>query len=183
MRLSEILSTDDPLLDFNLRLLLDSFPPEERRDESAWRRLTASEPTFHNTTVIDDAENPVGMLTYWDFPEGAVYIEHFATLPRLRGSGIGSAALRRLIADVGQRPILLEVEMPDDEISRRRIGFYRREGFGLLDIDYIQPPYRRGGTGVEMRLMLRGRLPEGVSAADLATTLAEIVYHRPLRDF
>ena len=28
-----------------------------------------------------------------------------------------------------QKPICLEVELPEDELTRRRIGFYERNGF------------------------------------------------------
>ena len=38
-------------------------------------------------------------------------------------------------------PVVLEVEMPTDEMSKRRIGFYERLGFELDNQVYHQPPY------------------------------------------
>ena len=49
--------------------------------------------------------------------------------------------------------VILEVERPEDEMSRRRIGFYERCGFTLCKQDYLQPPYRKGGEAVPLYLM------------------------------
>ena len=49
--------------------------------------------------------------------------------------------------------IVLEVEPPYDEMKRRRIAFYERQGFCQNDYPYVQPPYREGETGVELILM------------------------------
>ena len=58
------------------------------------------------------------------------YGEHFAVDPDERGGGYGGKALRLLCEEL-QTPVVLEVELPFDEMSRRRIGFYQRSGFTL----------------------------------------------------
>ena len=70
---------------------------------------------------------PAGFLAVWEF-ESFIYIEHFAVDPALRNSGTGSAMLQELVKQY-QKPICLEVELPEDELTRRRIGFYERNGF------------------------------------------------------
>ena len=52
--------------------------------------------------------------------------------------------------------IILEVEKPVDEWSRRRIGFYQRCGFCLCEKEYVQPSYRKGGETLPMFLMYAG---------------------------
>ena len=52
--------------------------------------------------------------------------------------------------------IILEVERPEDEMSIRRIEFYKRCGFSLCLQDYIQPPYRKGGNNLPLYLMFSG---------------------------
>ena len=53
--------------------------------------------------------------------------------------------------------IVLEVEEPIDELTKRRIGFYQRQGFTIQDMPYQQPPYRKGDDWYPMKLMtLRG---------------------------
>ena len=49
--------------------------------------------------------------------------------------------------------IVLEAEEPTDDITRRRIGFYQRQGFVLQDVPYQQPPYRSGDEWFPMKLM------------------------------
>lgn len=71
----------------------------------------------------------------------------------MRGSGIGAEILRLLAAE--GPPLLLEVEHPKGpgSIEQRRIEFYRRNGFRLLDYDYVQPPYAPGLPSVPLLLM------------------------------
>ena len=63
----------------------------------------------------------------------------------------------------GNKPIILEVEVPLDEMSKRRIGFYERLGFILRnDIFYFQPPYEEGMNGLELKLMHTGNLEKSL---------------------
>ena len=94
---------------------------------------------------------PAGFLAVWEF-ESFIYIEHFAVDPALRNSGTGSAMLQELVKQY-QKPICLEVELPEDELTRRRIGFYERNGFIFNEYPYIQPPISKGKSPVPLRIM------------------------------
>ena len=94
---------------------------------------------------------PAGFLAVWEF-ESFIYIEHFAVDPALRNSGTGSAMLQELEKQY-QKPICLEVELPEDELTRRRIGFYERNGFVFNEYPYIQPPISKGKSPVPLRIM------------------------------
>lgn len=95
-----------------------------------------------------------GFLAVWEF-EFFIYIEHFAVDPALRNSGTGSAMLKELVKQY-QKPICLEVELPEDELTRRRIGFYERNGFVFNEYPYIQPPISKGKSPVPLRIMTYG---------------------------
>ena len=97
---------------------------------------------------------PAGFLAVWEF-ESFIYIEHFAVDPALRNSGTGSAMLQELVKQY-QKPICLEVELPEDELTRRRIGFYERNGFVFNEYSYIQPPISKGKSPVPLRIMTYG---------------------------
>lgn len=182
MRFVEI--TSEPVsVEKSVALLTEAFPPEERRDLDVWRRLSAGNSIFHHLQILDvedDGEQMVGLLTYWDFGR-FVYAEHFATLPEARGKGIGASALA-MLTDLSGKAILLEVELPEDDLTRRRVEFYRRNGFKLLDTPYIQPPYARGGEELPLRLMLKGELPSETSIDDVIATVHREVYRRPLEE-
>lgn len=94
---------------------------------------------------------PAGFLAVWEF-ESFIYIEHFVVDPALRNSGTGSAMLQELVKQY-QKPICLEVELPEDELTRRRIGFYERNGFVFNEYPYIQPPISKGKSPVPLRIM------------------------------
>ena len=95
-----------------------------------------------------------GFLAVWEF-ESFTYIEHFAVDPVLRNSGTGSAMLQELVRKY-QKQICLEVELPEDELTRRRIGFYERNGFVFNEYPYIQPPISKGKSPVPLRIMTYG---------------------------
>ena len=97
---------------------------------------------------------PAGFLAVWEF-ESFIYIEHFAVDPALRNSGTGSAMLQELVKQY-QKPICQEVELPEDELTRRRIGFYERNGFVFNEYPYIQPPISKGKSPVPLRIMTYG---------------------------
>ena len=100
--------------------------------------------------LCDDGRR-VGFISCWQWPDLA-YVEHFAVDPAVRGGGYGAAALQRLCAEACT-PVVLEVEKPHDEMSRRRIGFYRRCGFVLSERPYVQPPYSEGARPLPLHLM------------------------------
>ena len=50
-------------------------------------------------------------------------------------------------------PVILEIDPPVDDISRRRKGFYERNGFIANDYDYTHLPYHRGCEGHRLVIM------------------------------
>ena len=149
---TKIITTSDTG-DFSLveRLLTEAFPEDERRPLDAFRHLADHDARF-NVILLSDGAAPVGFITVWDFDDFR-YVEHFAILPEMRCHRYGARALETLLAS-DRRPVVLEVEMPDDELTTRRVGFYTRCGFTMLPDDYIQPPYRPGGASLPMKVMV-----------------------------
>ena len=49
--------------------------------------------------------------------------------------------------------ICLEVELPEEEMSKRRIGFYERNGFYYNDYEYMQPAISKGRNEIPLRIM------------------------------
>lgn len=107
-----------------------------------------------NHSTGNSTMHAAGFLAVWEF-ESFTYIEHFAVDPVLRNSGTGSAMLQELVRKY-QKQICLEVELPEDELTRRRIGFYERNGFVFNEYPYIQPPISKGKSPVPLRIMTYG---------------------------
>lgn len=156
-------------------LWLQAFPEIERRDTAAQRQNTDTNPLFHCLLATSPEGEPIGFLTYWDFGSYC-YGEHFATDMRLRNRGYGGQIIREAI-DYIARPLVLEVELPQDDLSRRRIGFYQRNGLTLWqDIPYVQPAYRVGGEALPMLLMAASDLEPNRCADQVIRTIHRHVY-------
>lgn len=142
-----IQESDHQLLKGLSILYAESFPPEERRDPADLLKILDDPQVFFIAILID--KQCVGLLIYWRFG-GFSYVEHFAIFPDQRGKGIGTRVLGWL-QQQGE-PVLLEVEIPYDPVSQRRVCFYKRCGFNSLPINYFQPPYREGEKLLPMML-------------------------------
>ncbi|MBF8963271.1 GNAT family N-acetyltransferase [Pontibacter sp. FD36] len=138
-----------------------SFPLEERRP--LHRQLDIMSHASYHFELILREDALVGILLWWSFEE-VRYIEHFATVPALRGRGYGKLILEAFVSR-NTRPVLLEVEPPHEEIQQRRIRFYEQSGFILNDHTYQQPPYHQGQQPLTLLLM---SYPAAISAETVA---------------
>ncbi len=141
----EILTRESPCLEAARQLYLQAFPVEERRDSE---NMLPENANFRPAILRREGES-CGILFYWESRE-FIFLEHFSIEPRLRNAGLGAKALELLKA-MG-KPIILEIELPEDELTRRRKAFYERNGFRENPWHHIQPKYRRGDE--DLRLLL-----------------------------
>lgn len=132
------------------QLMQTAFPLQERRNADLQRTYADNNPRFHNNILLDE-EMPIGLLTYWNF-DSFLYIEHFAISENIRNKGYGQQAVT-VLKDTWKGMMVLEVEEPTDELTRRRINFYERQGFILQVYPYKQPPYRESDEWFPMKLM------------------------------
>ena len=150
LELQRITTADTALYQFMENLMKQAFPTAEYRDLDELRLYTDTKVHFYNNIIMEE-NRPIGFFTYWDF-DTFYYAEHFAIEAEKRCGGIGGHCLSRFLEHVA-KPVVLEVEMPTNDFSRRRIGFYERLGFTLDSHYYIQPPYHDGGESLELQLM------------------------------
>ena len=79
-------------------------------------------------------------------------MEHLAVSREFRGDGIGGQMMREYIQQ-SVKPVVLEVELPETDIAKRRIAFYQRLGFQLNGFAYRQPPMRKGHGWYPLMIM------------------------------
>lgn len=119
----ERIGASHPLFEASFTLYEASFPPNERRTrEDHLRALQDAD--FFPLGAVEDGKLLADMFL-WE-TEDFCYLEHFAVQPSLRGHGTGSTILRQLLTQ--DKPLILEIEPPDDEITCRRKRFYERNG-------------------------------------------------------
>ncbi len=175
IKLQPIKTADKELYTYMENLLKDSFPKEEYRDLNDLRSYTDNNPMFVNNIILDD-EIPVGLLTYWNLGK-FFYVEHLAIDSNKRSGGYGKKAVE-LFCKECNKPIILEVEKPDEEMAKRRIGFYERLDFTLWDNPYKQPPYRNGDEFLPMNVMAYGELDSKKDFERIKEAIYKNVYNQ-----
>ena len=155
------------------RIMEQSFPADERRKKEGQQKLLDEEK--YELLGVRNEGGLLAFLAVWEFAE-FVFIEHFAVSEKARNSGIGGKMLEELARQKAGK-VVLEVELPEDSLKKRRIGFYERHGFTFNEDPYIQPPMGEDRHEIPLRIM---SAPEPLSEDEfqsVRTELYESVYH------
>ncbi len=174
MRLRLIKDTEDEAMDKIEELYNSSFPFEERRDFYLVKQLLRKHPLFF-IYIIEHEDRFIGFISCWRLSH-CTFIEHFATACNERNKGYGQTSLQLLVKQE-KSPFVLEVELPLDDFSKRRIAFYQRNGFQILKEPYAQPPYHPDGTLLPMHMMLWGEATDQLLFPFFLEEIYREVYH------
>ena len=129
----------EQLTDLYRTEMVFDFPKAELKPLRAMLRLMDLG-QYDPTLVTDDGGEPLGYAMLW-LPrsrQGAL-LEYLGVLRGKRNGGLGTHILPLLAARYGQ--LFGEAEAPDadnaaeNDLRRRRIAFYERNGFRVLDYD------------------------------------------------
>lgn len=135
------------------KIMSESFPVDERRTFDEQIGLLTN-PLFEILVWKDgDFGDVKGFISTYRL-EGICFVEHFAVSEKYRNEGIGRSVLKKLLEE--QEKVCLEVEPPETEQARRRIEFYRRNGFYTNEYPYIQPPISKGTKPIPLIIMTTG---------------------------
>lgn len=126
-----------------------SFPPDERRSRNHQKEIMKN--NKYNVIPFLNNNKLIGFLAYWDLSD-FIFIEHFAFSSEVRGMGFGSKYLEKFLKKAS-KIVILEVEPVYDDITLRRVCFYKRLGFELNKYDYNQPAFDKNKESVILQLM------------------------------
>ncbi|MBP5535422.1 MAG: GNAT family N-acetyltransferase [Bacteroidales bacterium] len=158
---------------FAKELFESSFPEDERPPFGEVEERTQE--NFHFDVIMLDDDEPIGIMTYWTFDE-YTYVEHFAIHEDYRGRGIGRAAFLEFLTQYSDQ-VVLEIELPGNDTSDRRMEFYTDMGFYPNPQEYWQPSYHKAGTlALPMLLMSKYELDDD-DFAEVRDTLYKTVYN------
>lgn len=158
MELIRVYTQQDLYFEEGISLCFDAFPHAERRDREELLRVLKN-PDYHFEVLVEEGRF-LGIMLFWQ-TQDFLYLEHFSTMPSLRGQGLGCKALT-LLKEKGHT-IVLEIEPPADDLTRRRSGFYQRNGFVPTSHFHIQPKYHVGDADLQLQIL---SYPHGIGAEE-----------------
>lgn len=156
------------------KIMEKSFPTDEYRPFKEQKALLGKD-EYKIYTWENDGQIKA-FIALWEFAN-LVYIEHFAVSPSYRNSGIGSDILSEVTSS-RKKLVCLEVELPNEDISIRRVGFYERNGFYLNNYSYMQPAISKGRRPVPLRIMTFGKKVGRLIFNDIKYMLYTNVYNK-----
>ena len=162
--------------DFDMiyHLMETSFPSNEYRTYEEHKELLNNS-VYSVYVWYNETQTAINaFIAVWEFDEFA-FIEHFVVDPECRNGGIGAKMLNELVGMLG-KTVCLEVELPEDEMTCRRIGFYQRNKFFLNEYPYMQPPMSKGKNAVPLFIMTSGSGVDEKTFEQIRTTLYTEVY-------
>ncbi|MFB0967476.1 MAG: GNAT family N-acetyltransferase, partial [Cloacibacterium sp.] len=117
-----------------------TFPEEERRSKDQFLDLAENPDAF--VYSINQEDENIGYCVIWEL-QGFYFLEHFEVFEEFRNQKFGEKILESLQEKFEK--LILETE-PDSlsEIAERRLRFYERNGFSVIEKNYLQPSYGEG---------------------------------------
>lgn len=154
------------------KLLAASFPPSEIRNYEGQKNLLNLEQ--YEIYILKENQEILAFFAEWSNDDFR-FIEHLAVNPAFRSQGLGSKTLQAYHAQ-DNRPVILEVEIPEDEVSKKRIKFYEKNGYELTDFKYNQPILNKGYDTVPLVLMTYPNLLDTKDLQQAKLWLDQTVY-------
>lgn len=137
--LTRITDADNPILAELLPIYIEAFPPRERRNEEQLKRLINESSNMHFNVVLLEGKT-AGLFVYWDMSD-FFFLEHLAISANMRNHKTGQHVLNWIAENLNELR-LMEVEpITSDEFAPRRIAYYKRNSYKILDKSYQQPSY------------------------------------------
>ena len=130
-------------------IMESSFPVNEIRSKAGQYSLLQN-PNY-SLFIKKEKDETIGFISVWDLYDFN-FIEHFALDKNYRGKGIGSKMLKQVI-DNSKKMVVLEVEPIINEITKKRVDFYTRNGLLYHDYYYEQPALEKERERVELKIM------------------------------
>lgn len=154
-------------------LMRDSFPESEIRTFENQQHLLNN--PLYTVYVLREEKTILAFFAEWQ-NDTYRFLEHLAVNKDYRSRGLGSKTLQSYNA-LSNKPVILEVEPPEDNIQIRRVKFYERNGYYLSSYSYIQPTINDGHAGIPLVLMTYPKILDNVELSEVKYWLDQTVYN------
>lgn len=158
------------------KIMDESFPDEEMRPYKKAKDLFFNNEYYSVHGVKDESGRVLAFINVWDLGD-FIFFENFAVAPEYRNGGIGGKLLEHVLKAYSKDAIL-EVEPPETEITKRRVGFYKRHGFVYNSFPYLMPPLREEDDFLPLMIMSYKRSFDEESFRRYKEKIYKIVYEQ-----
>ena len=143
------------------QILSNNFPTKEIKEYNYMKDTFYA--GLYQVLTLKDNDQIVGIMS-------------FCQHDSLKGKGMGSEMLQYFI-NLDDKMVILEVEHPEDEQSKRRIAFYQRNGLYLNDqFEYFVPPVRNLKHRLYFHLMSSKRKINNIEFEKYYPQILKMVY-------
>lgn len=127
----------------------EAFPEDERRSRGQFNQLFYPDESF--VIAVMHEQQHIGYLILWEL-SGFAFLEHFEVFPQFRNQNYGSKIIEELFK-IHSRVVLETEPATLDETAKKRVDFYIRNCFQVIDDNYIQPAYDSEKQPIALWLM------------------------------
>ena len=138
MKFERLRTSENKLYYKAMELYKISFPFHEQRKSSL------------QAEILKNKEYQFNIILCWE-TDNFIYVEHFCIFPEMRNNRYGQRALELL--NKKGKTIILEIDLPIDEISIYRKAFYERVKYKTNNYEHIHPPYHEKFNGHNLIVM------------------------------
>lgn len=155
------------------QILSNNFPTKEIKEYNYMKDTFYA--GLYQVLTLKDNDQIVGIMSFYQHDDFR-FIDYFAIDGSLKGKGMGSKMLQYFI-NLDDKMVILEVEHPEDEQSKRRIAFYQRNGLYLNDqFEYFVPPVRNLKHRLYFHLMSSKRKINNIEFEKYYPQILKMVY-------
>lgn len=155
------------------QILSNNFPTKEIKEYNYMKDTFYA--GLYQVLTLKDNDQIVGIMSFYQHDDFR-FIDYFAIDGSLKGKGMGSKMLQYFI-NLDDKMVILEVEHPEDEQSKRRIAFYQRNGLYLNNqFEYFVPPVRNLKHRLYFHLMSSKRKINNIEFEKYYPQILKMVY-------
>ncbi len=163
------------------KMLTDYFLTDEYRLYDAQRAILSDERYSLYQFIDDKTKKLIGFISFWKLDD-LYFIEHLAVDECYRKEGYGSKILAEGLSKT-TGDVVLEIELPSDDVGRKRLSFYQKNNFFFNEYKYRQPPLNAGDAAIPMNILSYKKPLTEEQFIAVAKTIYRDIYKQPMPDF
>lgn len=159
-------------------IMEESFPENELRSRVKMYELLTTKENYSIYCVGSvgrQEKSVIGFIVMWELDD-IVFFEKLAVEKHMRGKGLRGLLFDLVVKDI-KKPIVMEVEAPNDFKTKRRVNLYQKHKMVYNDYSYLLPPLKQGDNFLPLKLMSYPKPLSHIEFEDITDLIHKEVYN------